>query len=155
MPKIGIQAGWSLDGPILVEVPPINRNLSYWYVGVGVTYNISSLYKTNKSEARSRAATLKARDELEAERENVDIAVRTEHTYYMEAYEELKTQQKSVELAERNYCTTALRYAEGMARITDLLDASDARLQAQQQLVNAKIDIIYHYYKLLYIAGRI
>ena len=36
LPKIGLQAGWTLDGPILVEVPPINRNLSYWYVGVGV-----------------------------------------------------------------------------------------------------------------------
>ncbi|MDE7092771.1 MAG: TolC family protein, partial [Muribaculaceae bacterium] len=46
MPKIGLQAAWNVDGPILVEVPPINRNLSYWYVGVGVSYNISSLYKT-------------------------------------------------------------------------------------------------------------
>ena len=44
LPKIGLQAGWSFDGPILTEVPPINRNLSYWYVGVGVSYNISSLY---------------------------------------------------------------------------------------------------------------
>ena len=43
LPKIGLQAGWTLDGPILVEVPPINRNLSYWYVGIGIIYNISSL----------------------------------------------------------------------------------------------------------------
>ena len=47
LPKIGLQAGWTLDGPILVEVPPINRNLSYWYVGIGISYNISSLYKSN------------------------------------------------------------------------------------------------------------
>ena len=39
-PKIGLQAGWTLDGPILVEVPPLNRNLTYWYVGVGVKYNL-------------------------------------------------------------------------------------------------------------------
>ncbi len=57
LPKIGLQAGWSIDGPILVEIPPINRNLSYWYVGVGVSYNISSLYKSNKSLAKSRIAT--------------------------------------------------------------------------------------------------
>ena len=43
LPQIGLQASWSFDGPILVEVPPINRNLSYWYVGIGVSYNISSL----------------------------------------------------------------------------------------------------------------
>lgn len=64
LPKIGLQAGWSFDGPILTEVPPINRNLSYWYVGVGVCYNISSLYKTNKSLSRSwhRAGTSPSRD---------------------------------------------------------------------------------------------
>ena len=48
LPKIGIQAGWTMDGPITVEVPPINRNLSYWWAGVSVSYNLSSLYKTNK-----------------------------------------------------------------------------------------------------------
>ena len=49
LPKIGLQAGWTIDGPILVEVPPINRNLSYWWIGLGVCYNISSIYKDNKS----------------------------------------------------------------------------------------------------------
>ena len=79
LPKIGLQAGWSIDGPILVEVPPINRNLSYWYVGVGVSYNLSSLYKSNKSLARSRAATQTALDNLNAERENVSLGVRADY----------------------------------------------------------------------------
>lgn len=47
LPKIGLQAGWSIDGPILTEIPPINRNLSYWFAGVGISYNLSSLYKNN------------------------------------------------------------------------------------------------------------
>ncbi|MDE6286178.1 MAG: TolC family protein [Muribaculaceae bacterium] len=155
LPKVGLQAGWTMDGPILVEIPPINRNLSYWYVGVGVSYNISSLYKTNKSLARSRAATRKAREELEAATENVDLAVHSRHVHYLEAYEELKTQEKSVELAERNYRNIAMRYSEGMALVTDMLDAADALLNAQQQLVNARIDIIYYYYQLLFTTGKI
>lgn len=155
LPKIGVQAGWTIDGPILVEVPPINRNLSYWYVGVGLTYNVSSLYKTNKSLARSQAAKHKAIEQLEATREGIDLAVRADHVHYLEAYEELKTQEKSVELAERNYRTTSTRYAEGMALITDMLDAADSQLNAQQQLVNARIDIIYYYYKLLFTTGKI
>lgn len=154
-PKVGLQAGWTMDGPILVEIPPINRNLSYWYVGVGVSYNISSLYKTNKSMARSRAATRKAREELDAATENVELAVHSRHVHYLEAYEELKTQEKSVELAERNYRNIATRYSEGVALVTDMLDAADARLNAQQQLVNARIDIIYYYYQLLYTTGKI
>lgn len=155
LPKVGLQAAWTMDGPILVEVPPINRNLSYWYVGLGVSYNISSLYKTNKSLARSKASTRKAMERLENVSEEISLAVRADHVHYLEAYEELKTQQKSVELAERNYNTTATRYIEGMALITDMLDAADSRLNAQQQLVNARIDIIYYYYKLLFTTGKI
>ncbi|MDE7338721.1 MAG: TolC family protein, partial [Bacteroidales bacterium] len=74
---------------------------------------------------------------------------------YMEAFQALNTQQKSVELAERNYRTTATRYAADMALITDMLDAANARLDAEQQLVNARIDIIYYYYKLLFTTGKI
>lgn len=155
LPKIGLQAGWSIDGPILVEVPPINRNLSYWYVGVGVTYNISSLFKTNKSLSRSRAATVHATDELAAARENTELAVRADYIRYLESYEELNTQQKSVELAERNYNTVFTRYSADMALITDMLDAANSKLDAEQQLVNARINIIYYYYKLLFTSGKI
>lgn len=155
LPKIGLQAGWTIDGPILVEVPPINRNLSYWWVGVGVSYNLSSLFKTNKSIAKSREATRHAIDELGAAREGVDMAVRADHIKYLEAFEELKTREKSVELAERNYNITATRYSADMALITDMLDAANSRLDAEQQLVNAKINIIYYYYRLLFTAGKI
>lgn len=155
LPKIGLQAGWTLDGPILVEVPPINRNLSYWYVGVGVSYNISSLFKTNKSVAKSKISTRRAIEELDATRDNIEMAISADHVKYLESYEELKTQTISVELAERNYNTIATRYAADMALITDMLDASNAKIDAEQQLVNAKINIIYYYYKLLFTAGKI
>lgn len=155
MPKVGLQAGWTMDGPILVEIPPINRNLSYWYVGVGVSYNISSLYKSNKSLAKSRAATRKTMEELAATQENVSLAVKADHIRYLEAYEELKTRQKNAELAERNYTTVATRYSADMALITDMLDAANARLDAEEQLAEARINIVYHYYKLLFTTGKI
>ncbi|MDE6680636.1 MAG: TolC family protein [Muribaculaceae bacterium] len=155
LPKIGLQAGWNIDGPILVEVPPINRNLSYWYVGVGVSYNISSLYKSDKAIARSRVATRRAVEQLDATRESIDLGIHADYVRYLEAYEELKTQQKSVELARRNYNTVLTRYTEDMALITDMLDAANSQLDAEQRLVNARIDIIYYYYKLLFTSGKI
>lgn len=147
LPKVGLQAAWTMDGPILVEIPPINRNLSYWYVGVGVSYNLSSLYKTNKALSKSRAATQEAIERLDAAEENVSLGIRADYVRYLESYEELKTQQKSVELATRNYATVATRYSAGMALITDMLDAANSRLDAEQQLVNARINIIYYYFK--------
>lgn len=155
LPKIGLQAAWTIDGPILVEIPPINRNLSYWYVGLGVSYNISSLYKSNKSISKSKVATQHAIEQLDAARENISLGVRADYVRYLEAYEELKTQNKSVELAERNYRTTSTRYSADMALITDMLDAANSKLDAEQQLVNARINIIYYYYKLLFTSGKI
>lgn len=155
LPKVGLQAAWNIDGPILVEVPPINRNLSYWYVGVGVNYNLSSLYKSNKSLAKSRIATMHADDELAAVRESTEMSLRADYVKYLESYEELKTQEKSVELAERNYNIVFTRYSADMALITDMLDAANSKLDAEQQLVNARINIIYYYYKLLFTSGKI
>lgn len=155
LPKIGLQAGWIIDGPVLVEVPPINRNLSYWHIGIGVNFNISSLYKSNRSLAKSHVATQKAMDEYDAMQENVSLEVKADYTHYLEAYEELKTQLKSVELAESNYNTVAMRYSSGMALITDLLDAANVKLDAEKQLTNARINIIYYYYKLLFTTGKI
>lgn len=155
LPKIGLQAGWTIDGPILVEVPPINRNLSYWYVGIGVSFNIASLYKSNKSLARRRYATRRAVAELDTAQKGVSLEVKADYTHYWEAREELKTKLKSVELAERNYNTIATRYSSGMALITDMLDAANVKLDAEKQLANARINIIYYYYKLLFTTGKI
>ena len=155
LPKVAVQAAWTIDGPILVEVPPINRNLSYWYVGVGVSYNLSSLFKTNRKLTKARLSTQVAAKNLDAARQGVSLAVRSDYVRYLEAYEELKTQQKSVELAERNYNTTLTRYSADMALITDMLDAADSKLDAEQGLVNARINIIYYYYKLLHTSGKI
>ncbi len=155
LPKIGLQAGWTLDGPILVEVPPINRNLSYWYVGLGLKYDLSSLYKNNKKEARNREATRQAQQKLDAVKEQLEMDIRADHVRSQESYEELRTQTKSVELADRNYHTISVRYSSDMALITDLIDAANAKLDAEQMLVNAKINILYYYYKLQFLTGTI
>ncbi|MCH5320109.1 MAG: TolC family protein, partial [Paramuribaculum sp.] len=147
--------GWTMDGPILVEVPPINRNLSYWWIGLGIQYNLSSLYKNNKAMQKRRAESLMAREQYDATLENVNMAVRADYIKYLEAYEELKTQEKSVELAQKNYRITSTRYSADMALITDMLDAANSLLDAEQQLVNSKINIIYSYYKLLFSTGTI
>ena len=155
LPKIGLQAGWTLDGPILVEVPPINRNLSYWWIGLGVKYNLSSLYKNNKAMQKRKAESLMARVQYDATLDNVSMAVRADYIKYLEAFEELKTQEKSVELAQKNYRITSTRYSAEMALITDMLDAANALLDAEQQLVNSRINIIYSFYKLLFTTGTI
>lgn len=42
-----------------------------------------------------------------------------------------------------------------MALLTDLLDAANSKLDAEQKLIDARINIIYYYYKLLFTSGKI
>lgn len=155
LPQVSLRAGWQMNGPILVEVPPIDRNLSYWFVGVGVSYNLSSLFKSNKKLSKSRAATVKSRCDLDMARENLAMDIKADYLRYLEACDELSTRRKAVELATRNYNTTATRFSADMALLTDMLDAAASRLDAEQQLVGAQINIIYFYYKLLSTSGTI
>ncbi len=83
------------------------------------------------------------------------MGMRADYVRYLESYEDLKTRQKSVELAERNYNITTTRYSADMALLTDLLDAANSKLDAEQKLIDARINIIYYYYKLLFTSGKI
>lgn len=83
------------------------------------------------------------------------MSVNEAHIRWQESQTELATRDKGVELAMRNYNTVSMRYSAGMALITDLLDAANARIDAEQQLVNARINIIYNYYRLLFTTGKI
>ncbi len=155
IPKIALFAGNRFDGPIIIEVPPINKNFNYWYVGVGVKYNFASLYKSNKSVSRSKYTMRRTQEQYEDVKEQTELAVKADHVKYLESYVELNTQQKSVELANQNYVVISNRYKNDMALITDMLDASNSKLAAELQLVNAQINIVFNYYKLLYISGTL
>lgn len=155
IPDVALFAGNRFDGPIIIEVPPINKNFNYWYVGIGVKYNFSSLFKTNKSLSRSKFSIRRTRQQYEDAMEQTGLAVNAGHVKYMESYVELGTQQKSVELANQNYAVVRERYKNDMALITDMLDASNSKLAAEVQLVNAQINIVFNYYQLLYISGTL
>ncbi|GHT39427.1 hypothetical protein FACS189437_02740 [Bacteroidia bacterium] len=155
LPKLALFAGNHLDGPITIEVPPINKNLNYWYAGIGVKYKVSSLYETKKSVNRHKFTIQRTKEQYDDAKEQTELAIKADYIKYLETYEQLKTQQKSVELANQNYAVVSNRYKNDMALITDMLDASNAKLSAEVQLTNARINIIFNYYKLLYISGTL
>lgn len=74
---------------------------------------------------------------------------------HKQSFVELRTQQKSVELAQQNYQVVSNRYNNQLALITDMIDASNIKLNAELQEVNARINIAYTYYNVRYAAGNI
>lgn len=155
IPKVSIIAGDNLKGPITYEIPVLNNNINTWYIGVGLTFSIGNLYKTPKELSRIRTTKEQYNNELNSSEENVTLNVRAAYVHYLDSFELLKTQEKSLQLARENYAVVANRYANDLVLVTDLVDADNLKLSAEVQYVNAQINVIYNYYKLLYTTGTL
>ena len=155
LPSVALVAANHFDGPITIEVPVIDKNFNYWYVGVGVSYKLSSLYKSGKNIKRARISTDVNRRRREEVLEQTSLAVKADYTQYMEAYDEVATLEKNVQLAKENYEVTETRYRNEMALVTEMLDASNQLLDAELQLANARINVIFNYYKLKNTSGNL
>lgn len=46
------------------------------------------------------------------------------------------------------------RYSADLSLLTDMLDASTAKLDAEVRLVNARVNVVSYYYQLKYISGN-
>lgn len=154
-PTIALIAANNFDGPITIEVPAINKNFNHWYVGVGISFKLSSLYKANKSIKQAQFNTETNRLKQDNIIEQTAIAIQADYTKYLEAYDEVATLEKSVQLANENYSVIENRYRNDIALVTDMLDASNQLLDAELQLTNARINLIFNYYKLKNSSGNL
>lgn len=155
LPKVAFFAANKFDGPITFELPPIDKNLDIWYVGVGVKYSLSSLFKSNKRIKQAAVETRQMQESYNLQAEQLNNNVQAAYVQYQQTYVELETQQKSVELARQNYEVMNARYLSQLALVTDMVDASNLRLNAELQEVDARINIVYAYYRMKYVAGEI
>ena len=154
-PSVALIAANHFDGPITIEVPTIDKNYNYWYVGVGLSFKLSSLYKANKSIKQAQYNTMLNRRRKDDALEHVSLAVQSDYIKYMEAYDEVATLEKSVQLAHENYGVIENRYRNDIVLVTDMLDASNQLLDAELQLANARINVIFNYYKLKNTSGNL
>lgn len=152
-PSVRLFVSDVLNGPILIEVPPIDKNFSYWCAGVGVKFSFSSLYKSSRNIRRMKIATLKAKENQSLVMEKMQTDIKAEYIRFGEAFTIYDTQVKSLELAVQNYAVVRNRYLNDLALITDMLDADNSKLNAELQVTNAHINILFCYYKLKKTAG--
>ena len=153
MPKVALVASDNFAGPFTYDIPPIDKNFNIWYIGVGVKYSLSSLFKANKTIRRAREQQRQSREALTLTGETVNNSVQQAVVMHRQAYADLRTQQKNVELASQNYRVMNDRYLNQLALVTDMVDASNIKLNAELQEVNARINVAYTYYNIEYVKG--
>lgn len=153
LPKIAVVAYENFNGPITFEIPPIDKNLNIWYVGLGIRYNFSSLYKSGHKLKQAEIAVRQAEQAKDVTEENLRNSVQKAYADYMQSYVELETSEKSLQLADENYGRVHDRYMEQLVLVTDMLDAFNMKLEAELDVSAANAGIQYRLCCLRYAAG--
>lgn len=152
LPKIAVVAYENFNGPITFEIPPIDKNLNIWYVGLGIRYNFSSLYKSGHKLKQAEIAVRQAEQAKDVTKENLRNSVQKAYADYMQSYVELETSEKSLQLADENYERVHDRYMEQLVLVTDMLDAFNMKLEAELDVSAANAGIQYRLCCLRYAA---
>ena len=155
LPSVAVVAENSLSGPYTSDLIPRNANVNVWFVGIGVKYNLSSLWKNKHDIRKARHECTQAHERVQLAREGMENAVQANYTNLLTSSVEVSTQEKQVELADQNYTVVKNRYDNDLALLTDMLDASNMKLSADMALINARIDMLYYYFKLKYITNTL
>jgi outer membrane protein TolC len=147
-PGIALTGGYvALDIPnALIVTNAIN-------VGLGVQYSISSLWK-NKSkvdQAKAREKQIEANQDLLTDA--IRLQVNQAYQNYLLSKKKIDVYETAVTQATENYKNVHNKYENGLATVTDLLDADVAQLQSKLNYAFAQSDATVAYNKLLQTAG--
>ena len=148
MPNLALTTGY-----IAANIPGFLTLTNAINIGVGVSYNVSSLWKTKSKidQATARVQQLTANQDML--NDNVRMQINQAFQAYLLSRKKIEVYQKAVEQAAENYRITKNKYDNSLATTTDLLDADVAQLQTKLNVTNATADAMVAYNKLLQSAG--
>src|SRR5690554_1331167 len=155
MPALVAFAGNTLQRPITTTSPVLDMYSHGWNVGLSLNFNIGSLYKTSKKIQLNNYETERAKAQAKEVEQMVGIGINTAYVKYNEAITQNKTLEKNKDLADENYRIMESKYNNQLAILLDMIDASNAKLDAELQYTNSNINIIFAYYKLLKESGKL
>jgi outer membrane protein TolC len=149
-PSLNVTGGY-----VAANIPNFMSVTNAVNVGVGVSYNIGSLWKTKAKvqQSEARVKQLVANEALL--NDQVRLQVNKNYLDVLSNQKKVQVYQKAIEQAEENYRITKNKYDNSLATTTDLLDADVAQLEAKVNYVYAKADAVVMYNNLLKTAGML
>lgn len=142
-------------GYIAADIPHFFSITNALNIGVGVSYNIGSLWKT-KSRIKQAEARVK---QIEASEAQLDDAIRLQvnrnYLSLLSSRKKIEVYAVAVAQAEENYRIVKNKFDNSLATTTELLDADVAQLQARMSFTLARADAFVAYHKLLQTTGTV
>ncbi len=154
-PSVSLYAGTMLQRPFLYSIPPQDIYLNFFQTGLKVSYNISSLYHAREHVDLARMEQKKTLSESDYVKERIGLDVNRAYTKWKEAQNNYRAYEKSYQLANSNYKIVEAKYYNQFGVLTDMLDASSAKLSAELELDNARANILFRWYQLQKATGQL
>ncbi|QDP86600.1 TolC family protein [Chryseobacterium sp. SNU WT5] len=148
LPTIALTGGY-----IAAEIPNVLTITNAANIGIGVQYNIDNLWKKNSSLMRAEATNKKISATRELLNDQIKLEVNRDYQTSEFAKKKISVYEKAADQANENFRVTTNKYNNGLATITELLDADAAQIIANLNVVNAKADGALAYRKLLQSSG--
>jgi outer membrane protein len=147
-PSLQLTAGY-----IAADVPKVFSLTNAFNMGVGVSYNIASLWK-NKVKVQQARARVKQLVETQAMMDdNVRLQINKNYFSLISFRKKIEVYAKAFEQATENYRIIKNKFDNSLATTTELLEADVALLQAKLSYTLARADAFVAYNKLLQTAG--
>jgi outer membrane protein TolC len=147
-PTIAITGGY-----IAAYVPNFITITNALNVGIGVQYNLASLWRTNTRLLQAKAVQEGLKENELQLNDMVRLQVNQDYQNYLSGQKKIEVYTKALTLAVENYRITKNKYDNNLVSTTDLLDADVAQMQARLNLTLSKIEVMTAYNKLLHTAG--
>ena len=149
-PTIALTGGY-----IAADIPKLITVTNAINIGLGVQYNIASLWKNNTklTQARVRELQLNATEALL--NDGIKLQLNKDYQNYLFAKKKIELYDKSIAQATENYRITKNKYDNNLVTITELLEADVSLLQAKLNASVAKADAALAYNKILSTAGTL
>ena len=155
LPSVALIVEDDLFGPYTNDLIPTDANVNAWFVGIGVKYNLSSIWNNRHQVRKAKLDSQRSLEQYTLAAEGVNNGVQACYVNFLTSFTEVQTQEKQVELADQNYSVVQNRYDNQLALLTDMLDASSMKLSADMALVGARISLLYNFYKLKYMTNTL
>lgn len=142
-PSIALTGGY-----VAADVPNVLTVYNAVNFGVGVSYSLSSLWKTDAKVIQAKAREKQAEANRGELSDQVQLQVGRAYLNYSSALERINVYRQAIDQAEENYRITKNKFDNSLETTTNLLEAEVAQLQARLNYTTAKSDAVAAYKRL-------
>ncbi len=139
-PSIALTGGY-----VAADIPNVLTVYNAVNFGVGVSYSLSSLWKTDAKVQQAKARERQAQANRGELSDQIELQVGRAYLAYSSSLEKINVYQVAIDQAEENYRITKNKFDNSLATTTDLLEAETAQLQARLNYTTAKSDAAVAY----------